>query len=386
MGDVVVATEIVIVGGGVMGTSIAYHLVRRGAHVTLVERDTLAAQASGATAGGIRQLGRDPREVPLAIASIARWQTLEAELEADCAYRMGGQLKVAKDEAGAEALRAMAAHHQAEGVDIRFVEGPELHELAPALASGIQWGVTTSDDGQGSGAKTTQAFAAAAQRLGARLITGVEVSAIVHDGERVTGIETSTGPIGCDHLVLAAGAWSAALAAPIGLRLPLQTMALQMLAVGPHPHLLDQTVGAIGRRLSLKQVPGGEFVIGGGWPGDIDASGRMGTTRLASIAGSIEHSSAILPLLAELPLARAWIGLEALTPDEVPILGAAPGLENMTLAVGFCGHGFALSPIIGQLISEQIVDGAPSIPLDAFGLERFAHLGPDPEFPNWQAG
>jgi sarcosine oxidase subunit beta len=163
-------------------------------------------------------------------------------------------------------------------------------------------------------------------------------------------------------------------------------MALQMMAVGPHEHVLDQTVGAVGRRLSLKQVPTGEFVIGGGWPGDIDAGGRMGTTRLASIHGSIEHSSAILPLLSGLPLARTWIGLEALTPDEVPILGPAPGVENVTLATGFCGHGFALSPIIGQLISEQIVDGTPSIPLDAFHLDRFANLGPNPTFPNWQAG
>jgi sarcosine oxidase subunit beta len=164
-------------------------------------------------------------------------------------------------------------------------------------------------------------------------------------------------------------------------------MALQMLAVGPHAPVLAPTVGAVGRRLSLKQTPDGSFVIGGGWPGDEDVDARVGTTRTGSIRGSIEHSTAILPLLARLPLQRAWIGLEAQTPDGVPIIGPAPDVAGLTLALGFCGHGFALSPIVGQLISEQILDGAPSIPLDAFALERFAGAGPDDAtFPDWQAG
>jgi len=163
-------------------------------------------------------------------------------------------------------------------------------------------------------------------------------------------------------------------------------MALQMMATGPAEPILRQTVGALNRRLSLKQVPNGSFVIGGGWPGDADLAAGIGTTRMESIQGSIEHSSAVFPALAKLPLARTWIGIEALALDEVPILGPAPGFDNLTLATGFSGHGFALSPIIGQLLSEQIVDGAPSIPLDAFDLRRFDGIGPDAQFPDWQAG
>ncbi len=105
----------------------------------------------------------------------------------------------------------------------------------------------------------------------------------------------------------------------------------------------------------------------------------------ASRAASSIHRR-VFPALAKLPLARTWIGIEALALDEVPILGPAPGFDNLTLATGFSGHGFALSPIIGQLLSEQIVDGAPSIPLDAFDLRRFDGIGPDAQFPDWQAG
>jgi sarcosine oxidase subunit beta len=380
------ATEIAIIGGGVIGTSIAWHLAKRGAKVTLVERDHLAAQASGASAGGVRQLGRDPREMPLAIASIERWRTLEAELEANVEYRMGGQLKVAEHEADLPLLQQAVTDQRALGLDIRFVDGPDVREIAPHLAPGIAGGIYTDNDGQASAPLTTRAFGAAAERLGARILTGTEVTSIVREGGRIAAIETSNGPIACDWLVLAAGAWSSTLASQLDASLPITTMALQMMAVGPFDSVLTPTVGAVGRKLSLKQVPNGSFVIGGGWPGDIDTEGRIGTTRLESIRGSIEHSSAILPLLCRLPLQRAWIGLEALAIDQVPIIGGLPGTDNLTIATGFSGHGFALSPIVGQLISELIVDGQPSIPIEAFRYDRFANLDPNAEFPDWQAG
>jgi sarcosine oxidase subunit beta len=382
----VAGQEIAIIGGGVIGCSIAYHLARRGAKVVLIERDRLAAQASGASAGGVRQNGRDPREMPLAIASIARWHTLEDELEADVEFRMGGQLVVTEDRSLIPQLQQMIADQQALGLDIHFVDEGALRDLAPGLAPSITAGIHTDDDGQASAPMTTRAFGAAAERFGARILTGVTVTAITQSGGRVTGLETTAGPIACDWLVLAAGAWSPGLAFQIDIKLPIQTMALQMMATGPAEPILRQTVGALNRRLSLKQVPNGSFVIGGGWPGDADLAAGIGTTRMESIQGSIEHSSAVFPALAKLPLARTWIGIEALALDEVPILGPAPGFDNLTLATGFSGHGFALSPIIGQLLSEQIVDGAPSIPLDAFDLRRFDGIGPDAQFPDWQAG
>jgi sarcosine oxidase subunit beta len=379
-------TEIVIVGGGVIGCSIAYHLAKRGARVTLLERDRLAAQASGASAGGVRQLGRDPREMPLAIASIARWQTLEEELDADVEFRRGGQLLVTEDPALIPDLERRVAEHRALGLDIRLMQGDAFRELAPGFADSITAGITTENDGQASAPLTTRAFGAAAERHGARIRTGVTVTGIRQAGGRITGVETSEGPVACDWLVLAAGAWSPALAKMLGLSLPFQTMGLQMLATGPAEPILTQTVGALNRRLSLKQTPNGSFVIGGGWPGDVDLERGIGTTRLASIRGSIEHASAVFPLLARLPLERFWIGIEALCIDEVPILGPVSGIDNLTLAAGFSGHGFALSPIIGQLLSELILDGPPSLPIDAFHHARFDTLPEDTPFPDWQAG
>jgi sarcosine oxidase subunit beta len=378
--------EIAIIGGGVMGSSIAYHLAKRGARVTLIERDQLAAQASGASAGGVRQNGRDRRELPLAIAAIKRWHTLEAELEADCEFRMGGQMLVTEREEDIPLIEQFIAEQRALGLELEYVENPRLHELSPGLSPNIVAGLYTADDGQASAPLTTRAFAVAAERHGATVRTDTTVTGIAHAGGRITGLETSAGPVACDWLVLAAGAWSPGLASQLGIDLPIKTMALQMLATAPAPHLLDQTVGAINRRLSLKQVPSGSFVIGGGWPGDADLATGTGTTRLDSIRGSIEHASAIFPALSALPLQRFWIGIEALAYDEVPIIGAIPGFANVTLAAGFSGHGFALSPMIGQLVSEQIIDGTPSISLDAFKPERFEGLEQPLAWPEEQAG
>lgn len=379
-------TDVIVVGGGVMGTSVAYHLAAQGVTVMLLERDRLAAQASGASAGGVRQLGRDPRELPLAIGAVERWRSLEDELDADLEFRMGGQLLVAERESDSRVLAERVRVQRALGLEIRFVEGDDLRRIAPELAPSVNWGAYTSNDGQASASLTTHAFAAAASRLGARVVTGTTVESILLDTGRIHGVSTSAGDFSCDWLVLAAGAWNPVLAELIGISLPISTMALQMMSTGPCQPVLAPTVGAMGRKLSLKQVPCGSFVIGGGWPGDIDFGRRVGTTRLESIAGSIEHASAILPLLRSLPLERAWIGLEALTADAIPILGALPGVENVTIAAGFSGHGFALSPIVGQLLGELIVQGKTSMPIDAFSFDRFASMELEALKPEWQAG
>ena len=380
------STEIVIIGGGVMGTSIAWQLAQKGAKVTLLERDQLAAQASGATAGGVRQLGRDARELPLTIASIARWQTLEDELEADVEFRRGGQLLVTEDPALIPELERRVADEQARGLSIHLVQGDDFHAIAKGFAPSIHAGITTENDGQASGRLTTRAFGAAAERAGATVRTGVTVTGLAQTGGRVTGVETSDGTIAADLVILAAGAWSRQLAAGIGVRLPLSTMGLQMMATGPAEPMLAQTVGALGRALSLKQTPDGRFVIGGGWPGDFNLDTATSTSRMSSIRGSIEHSSAVYPILGTLPLDRVWVGIEALSYDEVPIIGPVAGLDGLIVSAGFSGHGFALSPIIGQLVSELIVDGAPSISLDAFALSRFDGLPDDLVFPRHTAG
>lgn len=370
-------TQIAVVGGGVVGSSIAWHLARRGVDVTLIEARGIAAAASGASAGGVRQQNRDPREMPLAIAAIARWEHLEEELEADIHYYREGHVTVFEQEADVTIARDRVAEQRALGLAIELVEGEVLHALVPGLAPHIVAGTYTSNDGHANPTLTTQAYARAAERCGARMRTGVEVSGLIREGDQVTGVETSHGPISAEHVVLATGAWTRDLVAPLGPTLPIIPTGLQMILTTPMPKSLRQVVGAYGRGLSLKQLRDGRYLIGGGWPGDVDMVSGVGRTRESSIAGSRAVSSAIFPVLRETRIERAWVGVEGIAIDEIPVIGPLPGIEGLTVAAGFSEHGFALSPITGQLAAEWLLDGTPSIPLDAFSARRFVGMDVD---------
>ena len=366
------SNRVIVVGGGVVGSSIAWHLARKGADVVLVEERSIAAAASGASAGGVRQQGRDPREMPLAIAAIARWKHLEDELGADIHYYREGHIKLYERDEDIDTAHQTAREQQALGLEITVVEGQALHDLVPGIAPHIVAGTYTANDGHANPVLTTEAFAAAAQREGAEIRTGVHVTGFSRTGDRITGITTSDGEIAADHVVLATGAWTRELVAPLGIDLPIFPAGLQMILTKPMPKLLRQVVGAHGRSLSLKQLRDGNYLIGGGWPGDVNMVAGVGRTRQESIAGSMETASSIFPVLRGVGIERSWVGVEGICADEVPIIGAVPGYEGLTVAAGFSGHGFALSPITGQLVAELVLDGKPSVSLDALSATRFA--------------
>lgn len=379
-------TDVVVIGGGVVGSSIAYHLAKRGTWTTLLEQWEIAAAASGASAGGVRQQHRDLREMPLAIAAIARWKNLEAELEADVHYYRNGNVKLVGDEADLPMVARLVAEQQAAGLGITLVAGDDLRELVPGLGPTMIAGTYTDNDGHANPGLTTKAFAAAAARHGADVRTGTRVTGFETAGGRISGVETNQGNFAADWVVFATGAWSNGLAHTLGIELPTRPVGLQMILTTPRPSLLKQVLGTVKRPLSLKQLRAGNYLIGGGLPGDIDLGKPRGTIRPESIEKSRSVSAEVFPALRETEIEDRWVGIEAFAPDDVPILGPVPDYENLTLALGFSGHGFALSPMTGQVISELILDRQPSIPIDAFAYSRFAGKESEEWLPTPQAG
>lgn len=377
--------EVAVIGGGVIGSSIAYHLARRGVTVALFEKGEIASGASGASAGGVRQQGRDLREMPLAILSIARWFHLAEELDANLEYVRGGHVRLIEATDNLDTIQPWIDDQVHLGLDLRLVTGRDLQELIPGIAPHVLAGTYSPDDGHANPTLTTRAFAQAAERLGTTMQLGTRVNAIRQDGDRAIGVLTDVGEIACQSLVLATGAWSTDLMRQLGIDLPVSVLAPQMILTKPMPPSLRQVIGSAERRLSLKQVATGGYLIGGGWPGDADLDASTATPRRSSIEGSFADASAVFPILNGTDIDRVWVGIEAQTPDAIPILGPIPGFANLTVATGFSGHGFALSPIIGQLISESIVDGAPSLDISAFALAGFRDGRPD-TFPNLDAG
>ena len=350
------ATRVVIVGGGLMGLSTAFHLRRAdlGTRVTVLERARVGAAASGASAAGVRAMGRDPAERALALASLARWPGLERELEAPTRYRRSGGLRLALDEATWRAVGPWVAEQRAAGVPVEVVDEREARALAPGIAPGCLGGVHAPNDGQAEAVPATAAFAAAARRLGARVEEGVGVRALAVEGGRAVGVERGDGAReACDVVIVAAGAWSATLLGGIGVTLPIETRPLQMLLTAPGAPALRPVLGAFDRRLSLKQLDDGAYLIGGGWPARVtDHAGNRYEMLDESVSASLETASAVFPPVAECALARSWAGLEAFTPDDLPILGPVPGISGLLVAAGFSGHGFALSPMIGDILAR----------------------------------
>jgi sarcosine oxidase subunit beta len=348
--------SIVIVGGGLMGLSAAFHLRRAdpALSVTVLERARVGSAASGASAAGVRAMGRDPAERRLALESLGRWPGLDRELVGETRYQRGGGLRVALDDKTWEAAPGWAAEQRADGVPLETVDAASARRLAPGIAPSCLGGVYSPIDGQAGAMATVEAFAVAARRLGARMEEGVGAKRLIAERRRVVGIERSDGvrqP--CDIAIVAAGAWTSSLLAGLGVRLPLQTRPLQMLLTEPAPRALGPVVGAFERKLSLKQLDDGAYLIGGGWPGRItDHEANRWEVLDESVKASLEVAGDVYPPLTRCKLARSWAGLEAFTPDELPVIGPVPGVEGVLVAAGFSGHGFALSPVVGDVLAR----------------------------------
>jgi len=220
---------------------------------------------------------------------------------------------------------------------------------------------------------TTRAFAAAARRHGATYWTHTECQSLLMDTARVTGARTTRGDVRANAVVLAAGAWSDEIAASSGLSLPMEMHALQMLRSTPAPPMLTPVIGVMGRALSLKQLPDGAFLLGGGWPGDVASDRRGYTLRAACVEGNWAAACAILPAVSQQRVERAWCGLEAISADEIPFIGFAPNVDGFVIAVGFSGHGFALAPAVGRAVADLLA-GARVPELDGLSPARITQL------------
>jgi len=373
--------DVVIVGGGVVGSAVAYYLTKAGARVTLVERDGLAAGASGAAAGmltpppeaaasgAFRDLCRAAADVYPSLV-----EALRDETGIDVQYLGSGLLLVAETEARARALQ-MVVRWSAQtggrlaasggGLSLEWVEDGPLRRLEPGIAQGV-WGAAYSPDARHvNPGLVTQALAQAAAARGATLRLGTAVTGFVRRDSRVAGVRTSEGDrIAADRVVLAAGPWAGRLARGLGADVPTRPMRGQMLAyqyTGVR-HILWGEDGYL--------VPkAGGFLFVGATVEDVGFRPR--TTR-RGLAGLRRMAAATVPALRYQEEVSAWAGLRPGTPDGQPIIGPLPGWPNVHVAGGHFRNGILLGPITGKLVAQLITEGWTEMPLEAFSPSRFA--------------
>ncbi|URT71710.1 NAD(P)/FAD-dependent oxidoreductase [Cytobacillus firmus] len=366
--------DVIVIGGGVIGSSITYHLARDGVKVKQLEKGSIANQgaASRASAGGIRLNNRDLRELPLAKASIKRWESLEDELEADLEYIPSGQVMLYDHRFSIEILWRQAEEDKKNGIPARILNQDELKELIPFLSSLYVKGIFYPSGGQANPLLTTIAFSSAARRLGAEIATGVEVFSIETQNGSVTGVKTSSGFMPCHTVINAAGVWAPELHAALGLTpLQMKPFCHQMSATYGAPKILPgPTISGKDTKISLKQTIDGRIRAGGGYsakPGPNQYSGSFNKEGLDEQRRTV---LSIIPAIEDYEIDFTYYGAEAHSIDEIPILGRIPEVSGYLIAAGFSGHGFTISPAVGQVISDMTQHKIPAIPIDGLSLER----------------
>ena len=363
--------DLAVIGGGLMGLSVALAARERGMDVVVVEAETCGRHASSASAGGVRSLNRHPAEIALARAALPLWDGLAARLGADCGFRRSGQMRVAEDEDALRALEARAAATAALGhAHERMIARDELRRRVPSIAPHALGALVVEDDGFADPLATAHAYRSAALRAGVVLRERTRARA-VESGPGGIAVATDRGGVQARLGVNAAGAWGAALASePV----PMRAAALQMTVTAPVPAFVQPVIGTQGRKLSLKQTASGAVVIGGGYEGRVDP-GPHGPARghcdPALARDNLANAVSLFPHLAGAAVVRMWAGIEGMTADALPVLGPSRALPGLLHAFGFSGHGFALVPLMGALVADLLEGRSNALDLRPFAVGRF---------------
>jgi len=370
--------DVIVVGAGVQGASLAFHLAQRGARVSVIERDAVAAGATGRSSGFVRMhydLESDSRLAWASFPYFTSWA--EVVGAGDCGFVRTGFLHLMPDRL-ADALRANVAVQQAIGIDTRVVGAEEVARLVPgAVTDGIAAAAYEPQSGYADPSGTAAGFLEAARHLGARFVRGCRVEAVAVDGDRVIGVDTDRGRISAPIVAVVAGAWAAELAGSVGVEVPTQTWRHHTAFFGlPEGHgrdipiVIDEINGVYfrpeGRDLLLVGLEAGSEV-GGSPDRPLDGPDP------AAVEDMVRRVCERIPWMADGTFRTAHGGQDGITTaDQRPILGQV-GPDGFYLACGFSGTGFKTAPAIGRCLTELILDGrATTVDISGYALDRFA--------------
>ena len=364
--------DVVIIGGGVMGLALAHNLAKRGCtDVVVLEKGYLCAGASGRNGGGVRMQWGTEANIELAKRSVDLMKQFAGEMGINIWLRQGGYLFLAKSRTIAERLERNAELHNRHGVRTEILDPDAARDLVPQLSlKGVVLAAYHPEDGVIFPWPFMWGYAQAAEKRGVRVETFTEVTGLVRSGGRLTHVQTDRGTISTETVVLAAGAWSPEVASLAGVELPNQPHRHEILSTEPLKPFLGPLVSVLDSGLYFSQSMRGEIVGGMGDPREPVALEQGSTLRfLARFARALTEQ---LPVLGKVKVLRQWAGCYDVTPDNNPILGRTPGLENLLQMSCFVGHGFMMAPAVAERMAEWMVTGKADELFSRFNLSRFA--------------
>ncbi|MBI3976594.1 MAG: FAD-binding oxidoreductase [Chloroflexi bacterium] len=382
--------DVVVVGGGVIGTACAYSLARAGLSVHLVEREYFSSGTSRASHGGLALMHNTPLELRLGVASLRLWEQLSQELPFDLEYEVPGQLTVALNDGELPAVHHLVAAMQAEGIPCHYLDREALREAEPCVTAEAVGAALSPLEAMVLSMRVAPVMAESARRSGAMLETGSTVLRIDRTpAGRISGVATSRGFIATPVVVNAAGLSTPEIGAMVGVRIPViprkgHVLITESLPYRLYRHKIQEAglhgthessfgEGVVDHRqfgcaIASEQKPAGNVLIGT----SREFVGFDSATRIDVAAILAQRAKRLVPHLAGVRVLRAYTGLRPHTPDHLPIIGPVEGVEGFYVATGHEGLGTTLAPITGELIRQCVLGQEPSFALEPLLLARFA--------------
>lgn len=374
--------DTIVVGAGIVGAACAYFLAREGQRVIIVERGGIASGTSGAGEGNILLSDKAPGpELDMARLGCALWEQLARELPDDFEYEQKGSLVVAEHERQLDAISAHVAAMRDAGVVARLLDAAELRDAEPHLARDLTGASYFPGDAQVQPMMASAALIRSARRHGTALLDHTAVTGIDRDARGcISGVITTRGHIRAPRLVVAAGPWSAGVAALAGVRLPIQPRKGHIVVTEPLPKLVHHKVveasyadavnsgdAALQVAAVVEDTRSGTILLGS----SRQLAGFDAAIEVHVLQAIVRRAIRFFPVLASVHALRAYAGFRAFTPDHVPVVGEIPSLPGCYVASGHEGAGICLGPISGKLLCQLILGRAPELDIAPFSPARF---------------
>jgi len=372
--------SVVVIGGGVMGLSTAYHLASAGVRdVVLVEQAELGSGSTCKAAGGVRAQFSDAVNIELGRRSLETFERFKQDLDQEIDLHQVGYLFLLDRPDQVAAFEQNVALQNDLGVTSEMIDVAEAKRLSPLIETdGLLAATWSPRDGHCTPESVVLGYARAARRAGARLVRGCSVTDIATDGSRITAVETSQGTIATDTVVCAAGAWARLIGDMVGVILPVEPLRRQILTTEPMPGLDPRTPFTIDFSTSLYFHSEGPGLLIGMSDPDEEPGFKLGRSDdwLPRLGDAIERRA---PKMADVGIASGWAGLYEMTPDHNALVGEAPEISRFLYATGFSGHGFLMGPAIGEVMRDLYLGAQPVVDVSGLDARRFADSAVRPE-------
>lgn len=367
--------EIIIIGGGIIGCATAYYLAKNGVKdvIVLEGSDFMGNGGSSRNGGGVRQSGRDVRELPLVMYGIKNlWPHLSEELEVDCEYHQDGNLRLGKTEAHKATLTKLADNAKGVGLDVRMIDGDEVRQINPYLSHEVTCASWCPTDGHANPLTTTLGFYKMARQLGVRFITGEPVVSLGMVRGKIRKVVTPNNTYEGEKVLVAAGLDSRPILTSVGIDIPMTNSLLEALVTEAEPHMFDQMLGTAEADFYGHQTKHGSFVFGGSsglerYNKDNGTPVTNSKTAPCICRGIMKY----FPDLAKAKIVRTWAGWMDASSDGVPSLGKVDEVPGLYVACAFNGHGFGIAPAAGEQLAKLMITGTTDISLDELRYDRY---------------